>query len=260
MMETQIVIGVPGLWKDRTELIQEVTSKSNYMLAGNIMHHKEKEIVFEIDVYEQDTSLGEAFFYASGERFDEELLRELEKHTYTVYVIAKVDDTERLQEVIDVGMELLNIGGLALKVETAGVAYSKEEWKELAEDKEIFPMYSHLVTLVGDEEGGYYSCGMQAFNLPDVVLDGGIDPEVAVDLLNDFNLHNIFEKPNLKDGDTISFTEDSPMYRLAHYIDERYEQEDPFYNSCGVWKLESASAKKSIFQKFGSVLKGWKNT
>ncbi|CGG66290.1 Uncharacterised protein [Streptococcus pneumoniae] len=39
-----------------------------------------------------------------------------------------------------------------------------------------------------------------------------------------------------------------------------YEQEDPFYNPCGVWKLESASAKKSIFQKLGSVLKGWKNT
>ncbi|PDY07898.1 endopeptidase, partial [Bacillus cereus] len=30
LMETQIVIGVPGLWKDRTELIQEVVSKSNY--------------------------------------------------------------------------------------------------------------------------------------------------------------------------------------------------------------------------------------
>ncbi|EEL53098.1 hypothetical protein COD82_19805 [Bacillus cereus] len=89
MMETQIVIGVPGLWKDRTELIQEVVSKSNYILAGNVMHHKEKEIGFEIDIY---------------------------------------------------------------------------------------------------------------------------------------------------------------------------EQEDPFYNPCGVWKLESASAKKSIFQKLGSVLKGWKNT
>ncbi|WP_142320633.1 DUF4261 domain-containing protein [Bacillus cereus] len=214
-METQIVIGVPGLWKDRTELIQEVVSKSNYILAGNVMHHKEKEIGFEIDIYEQDPSLREAFFYA---------------------------------------------GGLALKVETAGMAYSKEEWQELAEDKEIFPMYSHLVTLVGDEEDGYYSCGMQAFNLPDVVLDGWIDPEVAVDLLNDFNLHNILEKPNLKDGDTISFTEDAPVYLLSHYIDNRYEQENPFYNPCGVWKLESASAKKSIFQKLGSVLKGWKNT
>ncbi|EEM51217.1 hypothetical protein CON66_29775 [Bacillus cereus] len=53
MMETQIVIGVPGLWKDRTELIQEVVNKSNYILAGNVMHHKEKEIGFEIDIYEQ---------------------------------------------------------------------------------------------------------------------------------------------------------------------------------------------------------------
>ena len=66
MMETQIVIGVPGLWKDRTELIQEVVSKSSYILAGNVMHHKEKEIGFEIDIYEQDPSLREAFFYAGG--------------------------------------------------------------------------------------------------------------------------------------------------------------------------------------------------
>ncbi len=256
MMETQIVIGVPGLWKDRTELIQEVASKSNFLLAGNIMHHKEKDTVFEIDIQEQGPSLGEAFSYASHGRFDEVLLRRLEEHTYIVYVITKVEGIDSLQDMIDVGMELFNAGGLALKVETAGVAYSKEEWQELAADKEIFPMYSHIVTLVGDEEGGYYSCGMQAFNLPDVVLDGGIDPEVAVDLLNDFNLHNILEKPNLKDGDTISFAENAPVYRLSHYIDDRYEQEDPFYNPCGLWKLESVSTKKSIFQKMRSMLRG----
>ncbi len=102
------------------------------------MHHKEKEIGFEIDIYEQDPSLREAFFYAGGERFDEELLQELEKHAYTVYVIAKVDDTERLQEVIDVGMELLNAGGLALKVETAGVAYSKKNGKSLQRIRKSF--------------------------------------------------------------------------------------------------------------------------
>jgi len=56
MMETQIVIGVPGLWKDRTELIQEVVSKSNYMLAGNVMHHKEKGIGFEL-IYMNKTLL-----------------------------------------------------------------------------------------------------------------------------------------------------------------------------------------------------------
>ncbi|PDM36553.1 endopeptidase, partial [Bacillus cereus] len=93
--------------------------------------------------------------------------------------------------------------GLALKIETAGVAYSKDEWTELAENKEIFPIYSHVVTLVGDEDG-YYSCGMQAFALPDVIIQGEIEPETAGDLLNDFNLYNIVEQPKLKDGDTIS--------------------------------------------------------
>ena len=37
-----------------------------------------------------------------------------------------------------------------------------------------------------------------------------IEPEAAGDLLNDFNLYNIVEQPELRDGDTISFTENSP--------------------------------------------------
>ncbi|ARJ25818.1 DUF4261 domain-containing protein [Bacillus mycoides] len=238
-MESQIIIGVPGLWKSKTELIQEVVSKSNYILAGNVIHHKERELVFEADVYEQDPSLEEAFLYASGDRFGQDLLSKLEEHTYIVYVVVNVQNMQELKEVIDVGNGLLNAGGLALKIETAGVAYSKDEWQELAENKEIFPIYSHVVTLVGDEDG-YYSCGMQAFALPDVIIHGEIEPEVAGDLLNDFNLYNIVEQPKLRNGDTISFTESSPVYRLSFYTDYRYEQEDPFHNPCGLWKLELA--------------------
>jgi len=237
-VESQIIIGIPGLWKSRTELVQEIVGKSGgYILAGNVIHHKEKDIVFEIDVYDHDPSLREAFLYASGGRFEEDLLSKLEKHTYTVYIIANVQNMQELKEVIEVGNGVLDAGGLALKIETAGVAYSKDEWTELAENKEIFPIYSHVVTLVGDEDG-YYSCGMQAFALPDVIIQGEIEPETAGDLLNDFNLYNIVEQPKLKDGDTISFTENSPVYQLSYYTDYRYEPEDPFYNPCGLWKLE----------------------
>ena len=81
---------------------------------------------------------------------------------------------------------------------------------------------------------------MQAFALPDVIIQGEIEPETAGDLLNDFNLYNIVEQPKLKDGDTISFTENSPVYQLSYYTDYRYEPEDPFYNPCGLWKLELA--------------------
>ncbi|MBL2468615.1 endopeptidase, partial [Klebsiella pneumoniae] len=90
--------------------------------------------------YDHDPSLREAFLYASGGRFEEDLLSKLEKHTYTVYIIANVQNMQELKEVIEVGNGVLDAGGLALKIETAGVAYSKDEWTELAENKEIFPI------------------------------------------------------------------------------------------------------------------------
>ena len=48
MMETQIVIGVPGLWKDRTELIQEVVSKSNYILAEMLCTIRRKRLALKL--------------------------------------------------------------------------------------------------------------------------------------------------------------------------------------------------------------------
>ena len=62
----------------------------------------------------------------------------------------------------------------------------------------------------------------------------------------------------MKDGDTISFTEDAPVYLLSHYIDKRYEQEDPFYNP-GM-EVRECFGKEIYLSKIGSVLKGWKNT
>ena len=110
-MESQIIIGIPGLWKSRTELVQEIVGKSGgYILAGNVIHHKEKDIVFEIDVYDHDPSLREAFLYASGGRFEEDLLSKLEKHTYTVYIIANVQNMQELKEVIEVGNGVLDAG------------------------------------------------------------------------------------------------------------------------------------------------------
>lgn len=37
MTEAQIIIGIPGKWKDRTDIIQSVASKSGgYLLAGQM--------------------------------------------------------------------------------------------------------------------------------------------------------------------------------------------------------------------------------
>ncbi|MEI5906628.1 DUF4261 domain-containing protein [Bacillus spongiae] len=235
MEEVQVIIGVPGKWKNRTELIQAVASNGDgYLMAGYIIHHAKKDVGFEVEVYEHDSHLKEAFSYAGT--FEDNLLDEIGHHTHTVYVIANVNGFEGLKQVVDVGATLLKSGGLAVKVETSGIAHTKDEWYQLLENQEYFPIYSHFVTLVGDKES-YYSCGMKAFGLPDVIASSSISPEEAADLFNNFNLYNIVEHPSFNNGDTFSLEPNSPLYKI-HFIPEfRYEEDDAFFNPFGLVKL-----------------------
>lgn len=237
MAETQVVIGVPGKWKNRTELIQAVASKSEgYLMAGYIIHNAKKDIGFQVEVYEHDPNLKQAFSYVSRDTFDDYLLDEIEQHTYTVYVIANVNSFEDLKEVVDVGAALLKAGGLAVKIETSGIAHTMDGWYQLVKNQDFFPIYSHFVTLIGDDES-YFSCGMKVFGLPDAVIPSSIAPEEAADLLNNFNLYNLVEKPTFKSGETFSVGENSPIYRIQSIDDFRYEEDDIFFNASGLFDL-----------------------
>jgi len=90
-------------------------------MAGYIIHNAKKDIGFQVEVYEHDPNLREAFSCASRDTFDESLLEEIERHTLTVYVRANVNGFEGLKEVVDVGAALLKAGGLAVKIETSGI-------------------------------------------------------------------------------------------------------------------------------------------
>lgn len=238
MSETQIIIGIPGNWKNRTEIIQSVASKSEgYLMAGNIIHNSQKNIGFQVEVYDYDPNLKEAFIYASRDTFQQSLLDDIEQHTYTIYVIADVKDIGDVKDVVDVGVGLLKAGGLAVKIESSGVAYTIEDWNELHSNKDVFPLYSHFVTLIGEDEC-YFSCGMKAFGLPDVVIPSSIDPEEAANILNNFNLYNIVENPIFKNGETFSISEDTPVLKITAINDFRYDQEDLFFNPYGLLELK----------------------
>lgn len=233
MTEIQVILGVPGTWKNRTELIQAVASKSDgYLLAGNIIHCAKKNVGFQVEVYEHDPQLVEAFSYVN----DDQLMKQITNHTFTVYVIATVSDFEELKNVVDVGAGLVKAGGLAVKIETSGTIHTKEEWKELARNQEYFPIYSHFVMLVGNEES-YFSCGMKAFGCPDVITSSVLPPEEAADLLNNFNLYSLIEKPAFKSGQTFSVEEGSALYRIQCLEDFRYEEDDLFFNPFGLVEL-----------------------
>lgn len=53
MSEVQVIIGVPGKWKNRSELIQAVASNGDgYLMAGYIIHNAKKDVGFQVEVYE----------------------------------------------------------------------------------------------------------------------------------------------------------------------------------------------------------------
>ncbi|MGG2027224.1 hypothetical protein AB1282_16115 [Gottfriedia sp. S16(2024)] len=75
MTESQIIIGIPGIWKNRTELIQTVATKSEgYLMAGNIIHNAQKNIGFQVEVYDHEPNLKESFIYACRDSFQQSLL------------------------------------------------------------------------------------------------------------------------------------------------------------------------------------------
>ncbi|RAZ73472.1 DUF4261 domain-containing protein [Planococcus halotolerans] len=235
MKKSQVILGVPGNWKNRTELLQAVSSKNaGYLMAGFVLLNTKKDIDFQVEVSEHDPSLKEAFY--DSEIVDKNLINKIEQHTFIVNLIADVNGLEGIKEAIDACSALLNAGGLAVKVETAGLIYSKEEWFQLFRNQEPFPIYSHFVILTEEEEL-YFSCGMKAFGLPDVAIPSSIPAEEAAELLNNFNLYNIIEEPNFKDGEIFDFELTSQSFVVKQIEDVRYTEDDVFFNPFGLLNL-----------------------
>ncbi|MGD7053955.1 DUF4261 domain-containing protein [Sutcliffiella horikoshii] len=189
-----------------------------------------------MEVYEHDPDLREAFSYAGRGSFDDSLLDEIEQHTFTVYVIADVKGYKGLKEVLDVGEALLKAGGMAVKIEISGIAHTRDEWLELVQNQDYFPIYSSFVTLLGDDEC-YYSCGMKAFGLRDVITPSSLSPEDAAELINNFNLYSLVEKVTFNSGETFSLGESSPLCKVELIDDYKYEEDDIFFNPFGLVAL-----------------------
>jgi hypothetical protein len=127
-----------------------------------------------------------------------------------------------------------------VKVESAGVAHSREQWMQAWASEDPFDIYSLYVILVGGEDR-YFSCGMQNFALPDAAVPTSIEIGEAAHILNVFNLFQLIDSPVLNDGETFGVDADAPRFRLKREpYDEGYTPGDPLHNPHGLWSLQPA--------------------
>jgi hypothetical protein len=235
--EPSIVLGIPGRWKDRSEIVTSIAERSGgYLFAGKILMHIASGTHFELDVYDHDPSLAEKVRSGGMGQIPENDLTALMEHTFTLYILS--DDTGRdvVARMMDAAVGLLDAGGLVVKVEKAGFSISAAQWREHASVKAAYSLYRSMVALVGGERE-HFTCGMGAFTLPDcTVMESNL--ESAFEVATEFCCYLMDEAPKLAEGHTFGIAEGAIRYRLSFEEYCYYPPDDMFHNPNGLWRLE----------------------
>jgi hypothetical protein len=95
-MPGKIILGIPGPWKNRADLIASIlranadSKNPRYLGLGSLISDLQTKESFGFEIYEHEPRLADAFKGAGQGRFSKELLAAIGKHTYTIYVANKV--------------------------------------------------------------------------------------------------------------------------------------------------------------------------
>lgn len=234
----QIVIGIPGRWPDRADIITSIAERSGgYLFAGMFMVKIGSKDSCRVEIYERDPNLKNAFVLAGRERLTENDLENIEQHNFTLYLVADGGSFDSAKKLLHAANAILKAGGIAVKVESAGTAHSASQWAAFCncDFSEMILLQAFVTYIRG--EGIYYSCGMHNLGLQDAIVEADIDPDEAAELLFTFLGYLLIENPTVNDGETFSVNADAPRYRLFREPCTCYVPDDLFYNPFGMWKL-----------------------
>lgn len=236
-----MMICIPGPWKDRTDFVQRVVvqTKGDFMFAGAILANPKGKDHVPLEFCEPFAGLRRAFEIAGQGKLPATLLDQIGVHKSVVYIRVPLDIIAQKDRLLKFTTVLRDIGGCAVKVESSGIAHTRDTWQALLSSKNPFDQYRGVVVLIGDEHY-FYSCGMHHFNLPDCQASRQLPIAEAADTMNRFNYYQIVERPILASGHTFSLTADSPSYRLALISDARHGEDELFRNPQGLWNMERA--------------------
>jgi len=235
-----IIVGVPGPWVDQDEVrsaIRSVNGPATFVAEDDRIIDARSGVSLAFEVYPRDPRMEEAFAAAGGGKLSKQEQRSIAKHRTTVYLIGENCSLAGARQVMVTAAHLLDVGGVGVKVESAGVAHAPDRFRYHARSGATLSAYRMFVTLVG---GGatehHYSCGMHNLGLPDVSVVGSVPVDEAAGILTTFNHWNLLEHPRLKEETWFSCGEGEPAFTASHRP-FAYEEDDPLNNPLGRWHL-----------------------
>jgi hypothetical protein len=238
--EQQIILCIPGHWKDRSEIVRTVarTNLHEYLFAGIALLHIPTSETFEVEVCEPDSGMRGSFEVAGQGRLSESELTAVDQHSLVVYLIGKGGNMQNAERVMKAATAFLNAGGLGVKVETTGKAFNKDQWLRLSQSRDEGKFYTGYVILVSTETNSVYSCGLHNIGLSDVICDCSLPIEEALDLVEIFIYYLLVDKPTIKSGETFSKETGAQKFVIIEEECTIYRPDHLFFNSFGMYRLE----------------------
>ncbi len=160
------------------------------------------------------------------------------RHTSVAYLHFPANLAGEGERILKFSRLIERVGGIAVKVESSGVAHGWAQWASLLKGG-LPGQFAAGVTLVTSADF-YYSCGMHNFGLPDCEVSGLLDFDSAMHLMNQFNFWRLSAFPALSDGHSFSLGQGQPSYTLSHHGDQRHASAAALFNPNGLWRLDLA--------------------
>ena len=242
-METpsfRTVLCIPGPWTKREDLLSRIVDSSaqQYFATGTMMLNRDTNEAYEFEVSDRADEMRSAFHYAGlVNHLSDDFLDEVDEHNCVVYLIGETGSMESARAIALAGKALLEAGGIGIKVETAGKAFSKSQWDSMLEDFEEARLYEMFVLdCITSADGTVHTCGMQNLGLKDSIVSG-LPFEQAAELLEIFGFYQVVEKPEIQPGQTFSTAVDAPIFEIEEETEQPYAGNELFGNPFGMWRL-----------------------
>jgi len=193
-------------------------------------------------------------------QFTDEDLARIDGHSTVLYALSKNYTAAQAPAVarsfLSLGHRLLDAGGHAIKVESAGISHPATRWAELDDTAARGPdllqqwsalFHAYVVHPIGSKTD-LYTCGMHLLGAPDLIISTdtlkhtapNTDPaRAAIQLFRSFALYLLAEcQPGqFASGHTFRASQDAPRYRVTWEPCLDYPEDSFLFNPFGLWRF-----------------------
>lgn len=245
----QITLRIPGPWESPQQLREALAETSDGFTlpavgAGEesyLLHEKSGQR-FALWAVERDDEIIQIF--ADSGRMSKTDIRALRGHQVKVFVTGPGGSHDAARMFLAIGAAFVRAGALGIMVDNSGNVHSRQDWLDLAGDKQMGGMYWAFVAVTASPDE-VFSVGMHCLGFRDAELPNPADPKASGMIMHEFLGYTYQSGATILDGDPIGGPE-GPEFILQHIECTRFPNDTPWHNPYGVWRLRKCNSDGEI--------------